>query len=81
MKIKFQEKYTYINASQEMEYIESTNNYVKVNLAGKQFYAKQSEILLIPYQQVEKETTILSIIRVNWFIIFIIRLTKVLLSM
>ena len=40
--------------NQEMEYIESTDQYVKVNLAGKQCYVKQSEILLIPYQQVEK---------------------------
>ena len=50
----FKKNITYINAHQEMEYIESTDQYVKVNLAGKQFYAKQSEILLIPYQQVEK---------------------------
>ena len=50
----FKKNITYINASQEMEYIESTDQYVKVNLAGKQFYAKHSEVLLIPYQQVEK---------------------------
>ena len=50
----FKKNNTYINDSQEMEYIESTDKYVKVNVAGKEFYVKHSEVLLIPYQQVEQ---------------------------
>ena len=40
----FKKNITYINAYQEMEYIESTDEYVKVNLAGKEFYVKHSEV-------------------------------------
>ena len=45
---------TYLPPQSEMEYIESTDQYVKVNLAGRQGYVQQSEVTLLPYQQVEK---------------------------
>ena len=44
---------TYITAQQEMEFLESNDEYVKVNVAGTTAYVKQSEVDLLPYQQVE----------------------------
>jgi beta-N-acetylglucosaminidase len=40
--------FTYINAHQELRYLDATETYVKVSLAGKTFYTKQSEVALIP---------------------------------
>ena len=50
----FKTNMTYVPPQSEMEYIESTDQYVKVNLAGRQGYVQQSEVTLLPYQQVEK---------------------------
>lgn len=40
--------FTYINAHQELRYLDATETYVKVSLAGRTFYTKQSEVALIP---------------------------------
>ena len=50
----FKNSMTYVPPQSEMEYIESTDQYVKVNLAGRQGYVQQSEVTLLPTQQVEK---------------------------
>lgn len=45
--------FTYLPAGQEMKYIEATENYVKVILAGKTFYVKHEEVSLVPLQLIE----------------------------
>lgn len=47
----FSNAITYVNANQEMEYLESTNEYVKINIAGTTAYVKHREVSLIPTQQ------------------------------
>lgn len=49
----FNNRTTYINSQQEMEYLGSTENYVTANLAGKTVYLKPNEVTLLPYQMVE----------------------------
>lgn len=45
--------FTYINAHQELRYLDATETYVKVSLAGRTFYTKQSEVILIPLPLIE----------------------------
>lgn len=40
--------FTYVNAHQEMKYVDATESYVKVILAGQTFYTKHDEVGLIP---------------------------------
>lgn len=47
-------QFTYINAHQEMKFVDATENYVKVILAGKTFYIKHEEALLIPLPMIEE---------------------------
>jgi beta-N-acetylglucosaminidase len=49
----FKNNTTYLPAQQEMKYIDSTDGYVKANLAGKTVYLKHTEVYLLPLQQVE----------------------------
>ncbi|MBT2641756.1 S-layer homology domain-containing protein [Bacillus sp. ISL-41] len=44
---------TYLPAGQEMKYLDATENYVKVLLAGKTVYVKHEEVSLVPLQLVE----------------------------
>lgn len=45
--------FTYLPAGQEMKYLEATENYVKVILAGKTVYVKHDEVSLVPLQLIE----------------------------
>lgn len=47
---------TYINSDQEMEYVEATKDYVKANLAGMPVYVAHEEVYLLPYQMLEGRT-------------------------
>ena len=49
----FKKNITYIPAGQEMQYLDSTDEYVKVNIAGMTAYVKHTEVYLLPIQQVE----------------------------
>ncbi|WP_071393462.1 S-layer homology domain-containing protein [Bacillus tuaregi] len=49
----FTSSMTYVNANQEMEYLESTDDYVKISIAGTIAYVKHREVSLIPTQQVK----------------------------
>lgn len=44
---------TYVAPDQEMEYLGSTANYVKANLAGMTVFIPSDEVNLLPYQMVE----------------------------
>lgn len=44
---------TYITGQQEMKYLDATESYVKVNVAGMTAYVKQSEVTLVPLATVE----------------------------
>ncbi|MFD2446718.1 S-layer homology domain-containing protein [Bacillus sp. CGMCC 1.16607] len=39
---------TYVTGQQEMKYLDATENYVKVNVAGMTAYVKQTEVTLVP---------------------------------
>jgi beta-N-acetylglucosaminidase len=45
--------FTYLPAGQEMKYVDATENYVKVILAGKTVYVKHEEVSLVPVQLIE----------------------------
>ncbi|MBB6446032.1 S-layer homology domain-containing protein [Bacillus benzoevorans] len=51
-KADFKTSMTYVNAQQEMEYIDSSESYVKVNIAGKTGYVKPAEVSLLPDQMI-----------------------------
>lgn len=53
----FKNSIAYVNSAAEMEYIESTDKYVKVNLAGRTGYVQHKDVTLLPYQQVEKRNS------------------------
>lgn len=48
----FKNNITYVPAQQEMKYVDSNENYVKVIIAGMTAYVKHTEAYLIPNQQV-----------------------------
>ena len=48
----FRTGFTYLNANQETEYLESTDEYVKINIAGTTAYVKNREVSLIPTEQI-----------------------------
>ncbi len=48
----FKNRTTYVAPNQEMEYLGSTENYVKANLAGMTVYVKPNDVNLVPYQMV-----------------------------
>lgn len=45
--------FTYLPAGQEMKYVDATENYVKIILAGKTAYVKHEEVSLVPLQLIE----------------------------
>lgn len=49
----FSATFTYLPAGQEMKYVDATENYVKVILAGKTVYVKHEEVSLVPLQLIE----------------------------
>jgi beta-N-acetylglucosaminidase len=48
----FKNRTTYVAPNQEMEYLGSTENYVKANLAGMTVYVKPNDVNLVPAQMV-----------------------------
>ena len=55
----FKNSMTYVPPQSEMEYIESTDQYVKVNMAGRQGYVQQSEVTYCHINKLKRETIIL----------------------
>ncbi|MBT2661569.1 S-layer homology domain-containing protein [Bacillus sp. ISL-45] len=45
--------FTYLPAGQEMKYVDATENYVKVILAGKTVFVKHEEVSMVPLQLIE----------------------------
>jgi beta-N-acetylglucosaminidase len=49
----FKTQLTYLPSQQEMRYLDSTDQYVKVNIAGMTGYVKHTDAYLVPTQQIE----------------------------